>query len=113
MSSRIGCRQRLRSRDRVKGNPRALIPGLQDHVDTAAGAGRRRDRSGVSAKRKPERDPDPLEALHTGYVRHLSFDSVLDPGQASDRERFAALAHSIRDRLAARWLATERAYART
>ena len=67
----------------------------------------------MSANGKPERDPDLLEALHAGYVRHLSLDSVLDPGQASDRERFAALAHSIRDRLAARWLATERAYART
>ena len=40
----------------------------------------------------------------------LEFDHVIDPNAASDRERFEALAGSLRDLLTPRWLATEAAY---
>jgi starch phosphorylase len=49
---------------------------------------------------------------NASYERHLVFDHVVDPGQASDRERFEALSHSLRDLLTPRWLKTERTYDR-
>lgn len=56
--------------------------------------------------------PEALRAddLHAAYRRHLSFDVVVDPKAADDRQRFEALALAIRDRLAQKWLATDRAY---
>jgi starch phosphorylase len=48
-------------------------------------------------------DPD-------AYDRHLVFDHVVSPAQASQRERFEAVARSLRDLLAQRWLLTERTY---
>ena len=52
-----------------------------------------------------------IEELQDAYLQHLKFDAVLDPARAKPRERFAALARAIRDRLSGRWLATEQAYA--
>ena len=46
------------------------------------------------------------------YDRHLAFDKVIDVDIASARDRFEALAHSVRDILAQRWLSTERTYVR-
>jgi starch phosphorylase len=46
------------------------------------------------------------------YERHLVFDHVVKPALAGSRERFEALATSIRDVLAQRWLLTEATYAR-
>jgi glycogen phosphorylase len=48
-------------------------------------------------------DPD-------AYDRHLIFDHVVSMEQASQRERFEAVARTIRDMLAQRWLLTERTY---
>jgi starch phosphorylase len=48
-------------------------------------------------------DPD-------AYDRHLVFDHVVSLEQASQRERFEAVARSLRDLLAQRWLLTERTY---
>jgi starch phosphorylase len=48
-------------------------------------------------------DPD-------AYDRHLIFDHVVSLEQASQRERFEAVARSLRDLLAQRWLLTERTY---
>lgn len=62
--------------------------------------------------RRLDCDDDVLEALHRGYLQHLKFDSIVDPARANERERYSALAGSIRDRLASRWLATERGYTR-
>lgn len=42
-----------------------------------------------------------------GYDRHLIFDHVVSLEQASQRERFDAVAMSLRDLLAQRWLLTE------
>jgi glycogen phosphorylase len=44
------------------------------------------------------------------YERHLVFDRVIDPQVATARERFEAVARSIRDVLAQRWVLTRSAY---
>jgi starch phosphorylase len=44
------------------------------------------------------------------YERHLIFDRAIDPKVASARERFEALAHSVRDVLAQRWVLTKKTY---
>src|SRR5579863_5701298 len=46
------------------------------------------------------------------YERHLVFDRAIDPKVASARERFEALAHSVRDILAQRWVLTKNTYER-
>src|SRR6516164_1340119 len=46
------------------------------------------------------------------YERHLLFDEVVDPLAAGARERFEAVAWSVRDVLSQRWVRTERAYNR-
>src|SRR5690349_6260171 len=48
-----------------------------------------------------------------GYSRfesHLRFDHVLSPEQATERDRFEAVARSVRDALSERWLLTQQAY---
>src|SRR5580765_7079531 len=47
------------------------------------------------------------------YERHLVFDRVIDPHVATARERFEAVAHSIRDVLAQRWMLTKSTYNKT
>ncbi|HMK30166.1 MAG TPA: glycogen/starch/alpha-glucan phosphorylase [Terriglobales bacterium] len=44
------------------------------------------------------------------YERHLLFDSGVDVGAATARDRFEALARSVRDVLSQRWLLTEKIY---
>lgn len=46
------------------------------------------------------------------YERHLIFDNVVDPPMAHPRERFEAIARSVRDVLSQRWVHTERSYER-
>jgi starch phosphorylase len=46
------------------------------------------------------------------YERHLAFDHVIDPAAAGARERFEAVARSVRDVLAQRWVRTEETYER-
>jgi starch phosphorylase len=41
------------------------------------------------------------------YDRHLMFDNVVDPSRAHARQRFEALAHSVRDVLMQRWVLTK------
>jgi glycogen phosphorylase len=47
---------------------------------------------------------------NASYDRHLVFDDVIDPQQATRRQRFEAVARSLRDLLAARWLKTQQTY---
>jgi len=47
------------------------------------------------------------------YERHLIFDNVMDAEAIGERERFEALAHSVRDVLSQRWIRTEQIYDRT
>src|SRR4029450_7122970 len=44
------------------------------------------------------------------YERHLTFDHVSPIGAATPRDKFEAIAHSIRDLLSQRWLKTEQTY---
>ena len=46
------------------------------------------------------------------YDRHLVFDNVMNAAAIGDRERFEALAHSVRDVLSQRWIRTEETYDR-
>jgi starch phosphorylase len=46
------------------------------------------------------------------YDRHLVFDHVVSQARAEQRQRFEALARSLRDLLAQRWLRTQEAYDR-
>jgi glycogen phosphorylase len=44
------------------------------------------------------------------YERHLMFDGIVDPAAVGPRERYEAIAHSVRDVLSQRWLRTEQTY---
>ncbi|HUB45566.1 MAG TPA: glycogen/starch/alpha-glucan phosphorylase [Acetobacteraceae bacterium] len=44
------------------------------------------------------------------YERHLMFDNVVDAAAAGPRERYEAVAHSVRDVLSQRWLRTDQTY---
>src|SRR6476659_1379597 len=46
------------------------------------------------------------------YERHLLFDNVVSPAAAGPRERFEAVARSVRDVLSQRWARTEETYER-
>jgi starch phosphorylase len=81
---------------------------------------------------KPARAPAPNRGLNTAallaqygcggiplsgsdnafYERHLVFDNVVAPSAAGPRERFEALARSVRDVLSQRWVLTQETYAR-
>jgi starch phosphorylase len=55
----------------------------------------------------------PIGLAGTGtalYERHLLFDNVMDWEAATARDRFEALAHSVRDVLSQRWVLTEKTY---
>jgi len=83
--------------------------------------------SANTAKRRPTTASEALSALRqqygsasvqlTGapdalYERHLFFDSVVDATTAGSRQRYEALAHSVRDVLSQRWVRTEQTYER-
>jgi starch phosphorylase len=44
------------------------------------------------------------------YERHLTFDQVIPVNAATPRDKFEAIARSIRDVLCKRWLKTEQTY---
>src|SRR5215468_337545 len=46
------------------------------------------------------------------YERHVVFDNVMDPVAVGARERYEAVARSVRDVLSQRWVRTENTYAR-
>jgi len=63
-------------------------------------------------RRQYEVGPVPLSGTeHALYERHLIFDNVVDVAAAGPRERFEAIAHSVRDILSQRWIKTENTYA--
>jgi len=78
----------------------------------------------MATKMIPESPPDvsslveqygcgPIELTGTGnalYARHLLFDNVIDPSAVTARDRFEALARSVRDILSQRWVLTEKTY---
>ncbi|MBP2671057.1 MAG: glgP [candidate division NC10 bacterium] len=46
------------------------------------------------------------------YERHIVFDNVSDPADIGPRERYEAVARSVRDVLSQRWVHTEKTYER-
>ncbi|HSA80169.1 MAG TPA: glycogen/starch/alpha-glucan phosphorylase, partial [Geminicoccaceae bacterium] len=57
----------------------------------------------------------PISFTGTGdalYERHLLFDNVVDAAAVGPRERYEAVARSVRDVLSQRWLRTEQTYER-
>ena len=57
----------------------------------------------------------PIQFTGTGdalYERHLMFDNVVDAAGVGARERYEAIARSVRDVLSQRWLRTEQTYER-
>src|ERR1051325_6413226 len=55
--------------------------------------------------------PIPLSQTDQGlYERHLLFDNAMDIAAAGPRERFEAMARSVRDVLSQRWVRTEATY---
>src|SRR3954468_11399682 len=57
----------------------------------------------------------PIQFTGTGdalYERHLMFDNVTDHAALGPRERYEAVARSVRDILSQRWVATEQTYDR-
>src|SRR6266446_2646286 len=71
--------------------------------------------SDIISKRKRQYGCDAHEfagADNALYERHLVFDNVVNLAAAGARERFEAIARSVRDVLTQRWLATEDTYAR-
>src|SRR6185295_4310478 len=46
------------------------------------------------------------------YERHLMFDAVIDPAEVGPRQRYEAVARSVRDVLSQRWHRTEHIYER-
>jgi starch phosphorylase len=51
-------------------------------------------------------------AYNALYERHLVFDNVMEATTIGARERFEAIAHSVRDILSQRWINTEKTYER-
>src|SRR6266849_8075511 len=67
------------------------------------------------AKLRSQYGCGPIEFAGTDnalYERHLVFDNVVNLAAAGARERFEAIARSVRDVLTQRWLSTEDTYAR-
>jgi len=57
----------------------------------------------------------PVEFVGTDnalYERHLVFDHIVVPVAASEREKFEAVARSVRDVLSQRWILTDETYRR-
>ncbi|MCG3205521.1 MAG: Glycogen phosphorylase [Elusimicrobia bacterium] len=62
---------------------------------------------------KPALDSVPLFGSEQAlYERHITFDNVVALKDSSARDRFEAVARSVRDLLSQRWIATEAAYQR-
>jgi starch phosphorylase len=71
--------------------------------------------SDTIARLRSQYGSGPIELAGTAnalYERHLVFDNVVDLAVAGPRERFEAIARSVRDILSQRWIKTENTYAR-
>ena len=67
------------------------------------------------ARLRSQYECGPIQLIGTDnalYERHLLFDDVIDPAVVGPRERFVAIARSVRDILSQRWIKTENTYSR-
>ncbi|MGE0761505.1 MAG: glycogen/starch/alpha-glucan phosphorylase [Pirellulaceae bacterium] len=73
-------------------------------------------KTAAKSKPQPQHELDGIrlngQSARELYDRHLAFDHVVAPEEASQRERFEAVAHSLRDFLAQRWLLTQETHDR-
>ena len=85
-------------------------------VDETNRKGRRKsERAATESKLIEQYGCGPVQLTGTNdalYERHLVFDNVMDSSAISARERFEAVARSVRDVLSQRWIQTEKAYER-
>jgi starch phosphorylase len=89
-------------------------------IDEASRKGRRKTektatQSGDLSKLIEQYGCGPVQLTGTNdalYERHLVFDNVIDSSAIGARERFEAVARSVRDVLSQRWIQTEKAYER-
>ncbi len=56
--------------------------------------------------------PAPFDGAAEGYRRHLTLDAVIPEAAADSRRRYEALARTLRDLIAPRWLRTQEAHDR-
>jgi glycogen phosphorylase len=80
-----------------------------------AAASRAVTASGSMAALRQQYGCGPVElsgSPHALYDRHLLFDNVADPTAAGPRDRYEALARSVRDILSQRWIRTQQTYDR-
>jgi starch phosphorylase len=72
-------------------------------------------------KKRPETKQSTVERFDCGpvklsgdsnafYERHIAFDHVVAESETTDRDKFEAIARSVRDMLSQRWLNTEQTY---
>jgi starch phosphorylase len=86
----------MASRRKAAGARPQNVPGLEPNLLAQYGCG-----------------PVALTGSHDAlYERHLLFDNVLDPAAVGARERYEAVARSVRDVLSQRWVRTEATYDR-
>src|SRR5260370_15391498 len=64
---------------------------------------------GTSARAAGHNGSEPY-LLRRAFLDHLRFSRGKSPGNATTYDRFTALALTVRDRLANRWVSTQRAY---
>jgi starch phosphorylase len=67
------------------------------------------ERSGVTSLARRGGRVDPAE-FRRDVIDHIRYTTVKDPRAAGPDDVYRAMAHSVRDRLVRRWLATQRTY---
>jgi starch phosphorylase len=86
--------------------------GAERSEPTAPGAraeALERDASGLTAVARPGARVDPA-AFRRDVIDHIRYTTVKHPREAGPDDVYRAMAHSVRDRLVHRWLATQRTY---
>jgi starch phosphorylase len=82
---------------------------------SASGAGAKTPTTPTTEKLLEQYGCGPVQLTGTAdalYERHLLFDNVVDPGAVTPRERYDAIARSVRDVLSQRWVRTGNTYER-
>src|SRR5436309_13771647 len=92
----------------TKSSTRAPSPVATPRPSTAAGSGRAEE----LLKHYECGSVRFAGDANASYERHLIFDHVVIPKETSLRERFEAVARSLRDLLAQRWIKTQQTYDR-
>src|SRR5262245_4214312 len=87
----------------------AMKAEKQNESGSATSTGSDRSKLLEQYGRGPIQFTGPEDSL---YERHLVFDNVMEKTAIGARERFEAIARSVRDVLSQRWVHTEKTYER-